>query len=55
MVWLKALGAFRPYTRGLLEVLHPLSCLVDVVTKHDSEKSSILNYVETAGLYSFSR
>ena len=46
MVWLKALGAFGPYTRGLLQ---PLSCLVDVVTKQDSEKSSLPNYVDTAG------
>ena len=46
MVWLKALGAFGPYTGGLLQ---SLSCLVDVVTNQNSEKSSLSNYVDTAG------
>ena len=34
MLWLKILGALGPY-RGLLQ---PLSCMIDVVTKQDSEK-----------------
>ena len=47
MVELKALKAFDPKTRSLLQ---PLSCLVDVVTQQDSEKSSLLNYVDTSNL-----
>ena len=38
--------AFDPYAKGLLQ---PLSCLVAVVTKQDSEKCSLPNNFDKAG------
>ena len=45
MCTFKALVAFDTYNRELLQTL---SCLVGVRSKQDSEKRSILNYVDTA-------